>query len=102
MTTYEQRYALAIDPVVQARVQLAIVEAAVAISAEAQAGDAELHEARQALAGKVLKAPSVWASLMVYGVVSNPNAGTGSSDPMLEDGVLAFVVSSIWNAYAEA
>ena len=57
------------------------------------------HAARRELAAKVLAAPNGWAEVFAVGVATNPNIGTGTSDPVDDDGALGFVVASIWDAY---
>lgn len=103
MTTYDARNDLAQSPAVLDRVRMAVVEAALNVAAEAPSPDADLAAARRTLAAKVLRAPTAWAQVFVYGVVSNPNAGIGGQDdPTVGDGSLAYVVASTWNAYAAA
>lgn len=102
MTTYAARNDLAEDKTVLERVRMAIVEAALNVAAETPNADPDLAAARKTLAAKVLRAPSAWAAVFVYGVVSNPNAGTGTSDPTTDDGALGYVVASTWDAYAAA
>ena len=78
-------------------VRQAVVEAAINISSE-DPGTTN-HAARRELAAKVLAAPNGWAEVFAVGVATNPNIGTGTSDPVDDDGALGFVVASIWDAY---
>lgn len=80
------------------RVAQAMVKTALAVLAEEEgvAG----HEQRCQYAVRVLASPTSNAQHMARGVVTNPNAGTGASDPLNDDGALEFVISSMWSGYA--
>lgn len=83
------------------RVILAIVRAAVNVAAEDTTVEG-YDTARQALAGQVLRNPDASARMMIWGVLTNANIGTGTSDPLTDDGALEYVISSLWDAYAES
>lgn len=77
------------------RVESAVVEAALAISAEdAQTAN---HANRVALAKQVLQAPKYWSEVMASGVASN---ATVQNSP--NDANLLAAVNANWNAYAGA
>lgn len=100
---YHDLYAAASDAELKQRVKIGLIIAAVNVAAEAEGPDAELSRRRKALASHVLKAPSAWTTVMVFGVLTNGNVGVGGSDdPLVDDGTLAYVISSIWDAYALA
>lgn len=97
--TYSTAAQVAEDPTFVRRVRQAMCQAAISISAE-DPGTTN-HAARRALAARVLAAPNGWAEVFAVGVATNPNIGTGNSDPVEDDGALGFVVASIWDAYTE-
>ena len=86
------------SPLQQARVAQAAIKLALDIMAEVQSTPG--HDNRSQFAEAVLRSPETYGALMLRGVVTNPNCGTGVSDPLEDDGALEFVVSSLWNAYA--
>lgn len=73
----------------------------VAIDVASEAVETTNHTERRKLASLVLAAPNGWAEVFSVGVTTNPNTGTGVSDPKEDDGALKFVISSIWNAYID-
>ena len=81
-----------------ARTAQALAEAAVAVMAEATSTAG--HTERAHYAQRVLRDPLREAKQAVRAVVTNPNAGTGTDDPLTDDSALLFVVSSLWNALA--
>jgi hypothetical protein len=91
--TYTQQSTLANDATFQARVQVAMVQAAVAISTESAA--TVNHTKRIALAGTVLAAPSVWMSRVTLAVVADTSITSASTDA-----VIAARVSAVWDALA--
>lgn len=102
MTLYSAKALVAADPAFVARVEIATMEAAVAISNEAP-GTAN-HANRVQLALVVIRNPSETSRRFATGVATNPNVGTGVSDPSVDsadgDSALAFVIASIWDAFA--
>jgi hypothetical protein len=102
MATYSERSEVAAHPVFINRVKQAALEAAVNIHNESdQTPD---HDKRIRLAALVVAYPDEWARRLAVGVANNGNIGSGVSDPSSDttdgDGALAFVVASIWDAYA--
>ena len=69
-----------------------------AVMAEATSIDGHIERANYA--GRVLRDPIREAKQAVRAVVTNPNAGTGTDDPLMDDNALLFVVNSMWNALA--
>ena len=102
MATFAQRASYLDDATFIARTQVAITEAAVAVANEDPT--AANHLERRKLAKLVLLQPEDWAHRFAASVANNANVGTGSSDPAADtaegDGALAFVVASLWDAYA--
>lgn len=98
MATLTEQAAIAEDPTFVRRVRQAMVKAAVAVAAEDD--QTANHTDRVALASAVLALPNEWARNFAIGVATNPNVGTGSSDPAEDDGALEYVVNSMWDAFA--
>lgn len=102
MATYSQRSEVANDPVFINRVKQAALEAAVNIYSEDE--ETEGHDRRSRLAALVTAYPDEWARRLAVAVANNSNVGTESSDPSMDsptgDGALAYVIASIWDAYA--
>lgn len=102
MALYSARSAIAANETFVGRVREGIFESAIQIINE-DPGTAN-HEARIRLARMVITAPDEWARRFAVGVTTNPNTGTGTSDPATDDAdgdsALAFVIASIWDAYA--
>ena len=76
-----------------ARVQAAMVKAAIAVSSEDPSTEA--HSTRVQWATQVLRDPAHYAARMAFGVAANPIITAESSDSDIE-----FTVNSVWNAYA--
>lgn len=91
--TFAGRQQLAFDTVFIARVQHAMIKAAIAIQAESGATDN--HANRSTYARQVLNDTNRYGPLFAQGVVTNPSITDASSDSDIE-----FTVNSIWNAYA--
>jgi len=96
--TFQQQSEYISNNPLLARVAAAAVNVAIDVMAEdgATAGHAE----RAAFAHQVLMSPAGAAADLVYGVVTNANCGTGSSDPLTDDAALEFTVTSLWDAYS--
>ena len=88
------------NPRLRARVLAAITRAAVNVAAEDTTAEG-YDIRRQRLAAEVLRNPDAWSRIYIHGVLTNANVGTGNSDPLTDDGALEYVVSSLWDAYAE-
>lgn len=59
------------------------------------------HAERAAFAAQFLGNPVETGRRVARGVVSNANCGNGdASDPLVSDDTLAWVLASLWNAYA--
>lgn len=84
---------LAQSPAFIARVQMALVKSAVAVSSEEQT--TVYHETRAQWATQVLRDPEHYAARVAVGVASNAAITADSSDSDIE-----FTVNSQWNAYA--
>lgn len=91
-SAYNGQATRAADPVFIAKVQQAIITAAVQIQAELIT--TANHQSRSALALAVLASPSAWAALMAQGVTSNAAIGDTSLDSDIQ-----FTVNANWNAY---
>lgn len=83
------------DEVFRARVQVAVVKAAVAVMAEDDA--TENHANRVAFAGYALINPEPVKWKMIWGVVTN-----GAVTEAASDGDIEFTVNSMWDGYADA
>lgn len=100
--TLNERYDLASDADLLARVKLAAVKTAINVAGE----DATLltnATERRDLARLVLHRPQAWAEIIIYGVLVNPNVGSGTDDPTEDstsgDSALEFTVASLWDDY---
>lgn len=99
MSTLAERAGIAEDVEFIRRVRTAMVTAAVAVQAESDATPD--HDKRAELAAAVLEFPNEWAKNFAIGVATNPNTGTGTSDPAEDDGACEFVVNSMWDAFTK-
>lgn len=91
--SFQEQVDLAESTSFVARVQMAMVKAALAVAAEDAA--TEHHATRSQWATQVLRDPAHYAARMAYGVAANGAVTTDSTDSDIE-----FTVNSIWNAYA--
>ena len=91
--SFAEQINLAITPAFVARVQAAMVKAAIAVSSEDPSTEA--HSTRVQWATQVLRDPAHYAARMAFGVAANPIITAESSDSDIE-----FTVNSVWNAYA--
>lgn len=98
MATLTEQAEIAEDPAFVRRVRQAMAKAAIAVAAEDP--EAANHADRAALSSAVLALPNEWARNFAIGVATNGNVGTGSSDPVEDDGALEFVVNSLWDAFS--
>lgn len=102
MATLAERAEISNDGIFINRVKVAMLEAAIAIVNEDP--QTASHAERATLALQTINSPDEWARRMAVAVVTNPNTGSGSSDPAVDDAdgdsALQFVVASIWNAVA--
>ena len=97
--TYSQQDALATESeTFNRRVAQAAVQAATTIMAES--AQTAGHTERAALAFRVLNYPLEQGRLMARAALTNPNCGTGQSDPLTADDALLYVVTTNWNAFA--
>jgi hypothetical protein len=94
---YLEQSTLAADDTFIRRVRQAIITAAIAISAEASSGNESIDKARLSLSTMVLREPTRWARIFVYGVATYSSLTAGSSDTVISNAVTSF-----WNAYAGA
>lgn len=93
MATYGQIYDRTHNNDFVNRVEVAIVAAAIAISAEsAQTAN---HANRAALAQKVLQSPAYWSKVMAVGVGTDATVQSGPTDANIYN-----AVAGQWNAYA--
>ena len=76
-----------------ALVQVAIVKAAIAISAES--AETDNHTNRANFANQVLRSPDYWAERMVWGVVTDSAVQENATDTNIYN-----AVAGQWNAYA--
>lgn len=101
MASLAQRAAYAAEPQLIARVQQAVLLAAIDIAAEAIPDPiTTTYTRRRQFVGAVLARPTTWAYAFAGGVVMNGNVGTGVSDPLTDDDALQYVVNSLWDAYS--
>lgn len=91
---YTTDYQNAQDATFRARVAIAMLNAAIAISAESSSGTAG-HVARMALATNVLSAPDRWMPLFALAAVSDDATGPSATDAQIQNRV-----NSIWDAVA--
>lgn len=92
--SYSDSAILAIDPNFIARVEVAIVERAILVIQEIDTTANHANRVRHANA--VVRNPSGWAKIMVWGVVSSLSITALSSDT-----IIATQVSGIWNTYSQ-
>jgi len=81
-----------------ARIEVAVVTAAIAIANEAP--ETPNHAERKALALKVVAAPETYAAILAYGVCANVTIATAGE--ATTDNDIQFVVNSLWDTYALA
>lgn len=93
--TYAQVYAVAHNNDNVARVEVAIVKAAIDIASENV--NTANHTNRALFAQRVLHDPARWAAIMATGVAVDATVQTTPSDANLYNAVAA-----MWNAYAGA
>lgn len=98
MATLAEAAQYAEDPDFIRRVRQAMTKAAANVAAESE--QANNHADRVLLAKAVLALPNEWARNFAIAVANNPNVGTGTSDPLMDDGALEFVTNSLWDAFA--
>lgn len=91
--TLLQDYDLARDPDLLRRVEIAIINAAIAINNEANTVPG--HTIRAAYAKQVVQQPAVYAVSFAGGVVSD-----GLTDQTASDASLQVRINSLWNTYA--
>lgn len=94
MATFKAIYDFCHGNDFQARVEVAITQAAVTVSAEAT--NTANHARRVTLANRVLLEPKKYADLFAVGVSSD----TALQATPTDDAKLATAVSAVWNAYA--
>lgn len=97
--TFAARAAIAEDPAFIRRVRTALTTAAVNVAAEPT--NTDNHDARRLLSSQILANPNGWAAVVAVGVATNPNTGTGNSDPATDDGALEYVIGGLFNAYTQ-
>jgi hypothetical protein len=93
---FVDQYALATDATFSQRVQVAMMTAAVQVSAEALGADETVYDKRQQLAVRVLQ--SGGASTLqwfIWAVITNAVVTDASTDSDLQ-----FTVDSVWDAVA--
>jgi hypothetical protein len=109
MTSLQDQYNLAVDPVFQSKVRMASIQSAIAIQAEPRRkGFESYYDKRSALANTVLGTTAnssgaigiiqdvdVVVQRFAYAVASNPSIDAPSSDSDIQ-----FTVNSIWDALA--
>jgi hypothetical protein len=95
MSSFQEGYALANDPVFQQRVTMALTKVSIDVMAEDRT--TLHHDERTAYANQCLLQPEVHGMNMALGVATNPVITADSPDNDLE-----FVVISLFNAYAGA
>lgn len=98
MATLAESAQYAEDPAFIRRVRQAMTMAAQDVASESD--QTANHADRAQLAATVLALPNEWAKNFAIAVANNPNVGTGTSDPLEDDGALEFVTNSLWNAFA--
>lgn len=91
--TYKEQWQQAVDVDNVLLVKVAIVKAAIAISAED--GETANHANRVALAQQVLQSPQAWAERFIWGVVTDATVQSAPSDANIYN-----AVAGQWNAYA--
>ena len=90
--SYQAQYDTAYQPSFQARVEQAMVTAAIAIQAEAT--NTSNHTNRAVFAKAVLNTPQQYVLAFAQGVASQGIDGTAS------DSTIQNTVNALWNAYA--
>ncbi len=98
MATLAEAAQYAEDPAFIRRVRQAMTKAAANVASESD--QTANHADRAALAATVLALPNEWARNFAVAVANNPNVGTGTSDPLTDDGALEFVTNSLWDAFS--
>jgi hypothetical protein len=100
-STLTERAAVADSPTFQARVRQALINEALAITAEDPT--TANHAERYTYARQVIDSPYAMAQRMAPGIAQNPNIGTGSSDPSVDsadgDSAMQYVVNTIFDSY---
>jgi hypothetical protein len=97
--TYAQSADLATDPAFARRVQVAAIEAAIAISSEAPTDGRESYTGKRVtLAQEIIRRYGINDSL-VWAVVTNSTISAAGND--CSDSDIQFVVSSVWDAVAD-
>ena len=96
MTTLAERANIAEDPAFIRRVRQAAVNAAIDVAAELP-----VDPVRRQLAARIVANPDGWAAVIAVGIAQNPNAGTGISDPVTDDGALQYVANQLFDAYTD-
>jgi hypothetical protein len=86
---------LAGDSAFQARVQMAIVQAALQIVGEDPGDDADLSYRRQSLGISVLQRPAEMAPRFAWAVAANPAITTDATDSDIQ-----FTITTVWNDIA--
>jgi hypothetical protein len=86
---------LAVDPAFMARVQMAIVQAALQIVGEELGEDPDLSYRRQSLGINVLQRPAEMAPQFSWAVAANPAITTEATD-----GDIQFTITTVWNDIA--
>jgi hypothetical protein len=94
-TTYLARHAMAQDAELRTRVQMAIVTAAVQISAEGTG--VAFHSIRLSLAQQVIQDPAMMTNRFMLPLVSDGVDYTAATDAVLQTRI-----NAIWNAIAGA
>jgi hypothetical protein len=98
MATLAESAQYAEDPAFIRRVRQAMTKAAQNVASESD--QTANHTDRVKLASTVLALPNEWAQNFAIGCANNGNVGTGTSDPLVDDGALEFVVASLWDAFS--
>ena len=97
-----QKADIAEDPTFIRRTRQAMTKAALDVSSESD--QTVNHANRAALAKAVLTYPNEWASVFAIGVANNPNVGTGTSDPSVDnpdgDSAMEYIMGQVWDAFA--
>lgn len=93
--TYTADDTLATDVTFQARIRMAIVQAANAVASEARTVRNTVDQKRNSLANKVLNDPATYVIRFTYAAIRAGNLLTGSTDAQIDT-----AVSSVWNGVA--
>lgn len=90
------------DPAFIRRVRQAMTKAAADVAAESD--QTANHANRAALSKAVLTFPNEWAKVFAIGVANNPNVGSGTSDPSVDnpdgDSAMEYIMGQVWDAFA--